>query len=128
MSLREAIGHYVSVSNSSAGIDFDAVFQPDFPVDAWSEMFKQINLDSSHQKSLTGLITRVLEKPAEERGALVEKLCRPQRRIFIQKGADSELKKYDIARQVVIYILSNSETNLKNMKQALEEINKSSSK
>lgn len=122
MKLPEGLRHYVSISNNSSAIDFDAVFQPDYPVEAWLKMFQSINLDNGRQKALSRLANMVLGKPIEEREKLAEILCQPKLRIIIKKGADKELESYEISRQLVIYALSCSEENLKNMVQALDTI------
>lgn len=127
MKFLESLQHYISVSNSASGIDFDAVFQPDYPIEAWSEMFRSINLDDKRQRSLIRLTAMVLGKSVELRRDLVERLCKPKLKIYIKKDADKEHESDEIARQLVIYALSCSDDNLKNMKQALENIQKSKS-
>ena len=122
--MRETLGHYISISNSSAGIDFDAVFQPDYPVEAWSEMIKAVNLDDERLSNLIRLTDMVLKKPVESRRNLAERLCKPSLKIYIKKDADKEHESDEIARQVAVYTLSCSDDNLKNMKQALENIQK----
>ncbi|HUC95097.1 MAG TPA: hypothetical protein VMR19_03820 [Candidatus Saccharimonadales bacterium] len=127
MKFLESLRHYINVSNSPSGIDFDAVFQPDYPVEEWSEMFKSINLDDERQRSLIRLVGMVLKKPVESRRDLAEILCKPKLEIYIKKDADKEYESNEIARQLVIYALSCSDDNLKNMKQALENIQRSKS-
>lgn len=122
MKLLEELRHYVSISNSSSAIDFDAVFQPNYPVEAWLKMFQSIDLDKGRQKTLSRLANGVLGKSVEKRRELTEILCKPKLRIFIKKGADGELESYEISRQLVIYALSCSEENLKNIVQALGNI------
>ena len=124
MKLLEGLRHYVSISNSSSAIDFDAVFQPNYPAEAWLKMFQSINLDKERQESLSRLITTILGKPVEERRELADILCKPKLRIFIKNGADQELESYEISRQLVIYSLSCSEENLKNIVLALDGIRK----
>lgn len=53
---------------------------------------------------------------------MAEILCKPKLKIYIQKNADKEHESDEVARQLVIYALSCSDENLKNMKQALEDI------
>lgn len=59
MKIPELISHYVSISNSASAIGFEAVFQPDYPVEGWSEMFKSLNLGDQRQQSLIRLVDRV---------------------------------------------------------------------
>lgn len=122
MSLKDTIGHYISISNSPSAIDFDAVFEPNYPPEAWAETFKQANLGKDRENSLRRLVRTVITKTPEERKDLVETLCKPKLRIHVKIGADKEHESEEIARQLVIKILSSSEENLKNMKQALENI------
>lgn len=122
MKFLEGLRHYVSISNSPSAIDAQAVFQPDYPTEAWAKMFQEINLDKERRETLSRLANVVLGKPVEKRRELAEILCKPKLRIFIQKGADRELESYEISRQLVIYALSCSEENLKNMVQALGDI------
>jgi len=121
MKLLEGLRHYVSISNFSSAIDFDAVFQPNYPVEAWLKMFQSIDLDKERQKSLSKLITAVLEKPTEKRRELADILCKPKLKFFIKKGADQELESDEMSRQLVIYTLSCSDENLKNMIEALND-------
>lgn len=122
MKLLESFRHYVSISNSASAIDFDAVFQPNYPVEGWTEMFRSLNLSTERQQSLIRLAGRVLEKSVESRRELAEILCKTKLKIYIQKDADKEHESDEIARQLVIYALSCTDENLKNMKQALENI------
>lgn len=121
MKFLEGLAHYISISNSPSAIDAQAVFQPDFPAEAWAKMFREINLDQEHQKSLTRLVNMVLGKPLEERRRLTEIVCKPKLKIFIKRGADKELKGYEISRQMIAYTLSCSDENLRNIKQALDQ-------
>lgn len=122
MKLLEGLRHYVSISNSSSAIHLDAVFQPDYPVEAWAEMFRSIDLDDGRQKSLSRLVNIISGKTDEERQKLVETFCKPKLKIIVKRGADQELKSYEITRQLVIYTLSCSKENLNNMAQALNDI------
>lgn len=122
MKYLERLRHNVSISNVSSAIDFDAVFQPNYPAEAWLKMFQSIDLDNGRQKALSRLVNMVLGKTVEERRKLVENLCKPKLRIIIKKGADKELESYEISRQLVIYALSSSDENLENMVQALDSI------
>jgi hypothetical protein len=53
---------------------------------------------------------------------MAEKICEPKLRIYIQKDADKELESDENARRFMVYLLSCSNENLKNMREALENI------
>ena len=122
MKLLEKLRSYISISNSPSAIDFNAVFQPNYSTEAWLKMFQSIDLDKKRRESLSRLVSRILKKTAEEKRELIDILCKPKLKIFVKKEANQELESYEISRQLVIYILSCSEENLKNIAQVLNNI------
>lgn len=120
-----SIGKSLTIFNESEkGIDFNYVFSEDYSEEFWHEQLVEIKNESTPRvfDTFCQIITDAADRTTEERITYVEALAAPRFGLWFSKGSSefhSALLKYE---QFQIDVNSISDTNLKNMKKAIESL------